>query len=132
MSDTCFACSRPATTREQVPPACLFPETKDTAGKQDFRSNLITVPACARHNLAKSGDDEYFLWVLSTNLSANSVAGQQVLTKLARANRRRPKLGQSILTDAKDVTVVDSHSGMRHGAVEVQLDDARFQRYSIS
>lgn len=128
MNDSCFACSSLATTREHVPPACLFPETRDTDGKQDLRRNLITVPACADHNLAKSGDDEYFLWVLSANLSANSVARQQVSTKLVRAHRRRPKLGQSILTDANDVTVVDGHSGMMHGAVEVPLDGARFQR----
>ena len=128
MNDTCFACSSPATTHEHVPPVCLFPESKDTDGQQDFRRNLITVPACAAHNLAKSGDDEYFLWVLSTNLPANSVAWQQVLTKLARAHKRRPALGQSILSDTKDVTVVDSRSGTKHDVVEVPLDGTRFQR----
>lgn len=69
MNDTCFACSNSATTHEHVPPACLFPETKDTDCNQDFRRNLITVPACADHNLRKSSDDEYFLWVLSTTAS---------------------------------------------------------------
>jgi hypothetical protein len=128
MNDTCFACSSHATTREHVPPVCLFPETKDTDGNQDFRRNLITVPACADHNLAKSGDDEYLLWVLSTNLPANSVARQQVSTKLRRARERRPALGQAILSDTKDVTVVDSHSGTKHDAVEVPLNGARFQR----
>lgn len=127
MNDTCFACSNGATTREHVPPLCMFPETKDTDGSQDFRRNLITVPACARHNLAKSGDDAYFLWVLSTNLPANSVARQQVSTKLARAHIRRPALGQAILSDTKDAIVVDSHSGTRHDAVEVPLDGARFK-----
>ena len=128
MNDTCFACSSSATTHEHVPPACLFPETKDTGGNQDFRRNLITVPACADHNLRKSSDDEYFLWVLSTNLLANSVARQQVSTKLRRANERRPALGQLILSDTKDVTVVDSHSGIEHNVVEVSLDGTRFQR----
>lgn len=128
MSDTCFACSSRATTREHVPPVCLFPETKDTDGSQDFRRNLITVPACADHNLIKSSDDEYLLWVLSTNLPANSVARQQVSTKLRRARERRPALGQVILSDTKDVTVVDSYSGTRHNVVEVPLNGARFKR----
>lgn len=128
MNDTCFACRSSATTHEHVPPVCLFPETKDTDCNQDFRRNLITVPACADHNLRKSSDDEYFLWVLSTNLLANSVARQQVSTKLRRANERRPALGQAILSDTKDVTVVDSHSGTKHDVVEVPLDGARFQR----
>lgn len=128
MNDTCFACGSHATTREHVPPLCLFPETKDTNGYQDFRRNLITVPACADHNLAKSSDDEYFLWVLSTNLPANSVAKQQVSTKLRRAHERRPALGQAILSDTKDVTIEDSHSGTKHDAVEVPLDGPRFQR----
>ena len=128
MNDTCFACSSHATTREHVPPVCLFPETRDTDSNQDFRRNLITVPACADHNLAKSDDDEYFLWVLSTNLSANSVARQQVSTKLRRARERRPALGQAILSETKEVTVVDSHSGTKHHAIEVPLNSARFQR----
>lgn len=128
MSDTCFACDNPATTREHVPPACLFVESKDTDGNQNFRRNLITVPACTDHNLVKSRDDMYFLWVLSTNLSANSVARQQVSTKLRRANERRPALGKAILSETKDVTVIDSQSGAEHDAVEVPLDIDRFQR----
>src|SRR5438105_1365782 len=39
---SCYACTRPATGREHVPPACLFPEPKDSAGA-DLRVNLITV-----------------------------------------------------------------------------------------
>ncbi len=68
------------------------------------------------------------MWVLSTNLYANSVAKQQVSTKLRRANKRRPALGRVILSDTKDATVVDSHSGTKHDVVEVLLDGARFQR----
>ena len=128
MNALCFACDNPATTREHVPPACLFPESKDTDGNQNFRRNLITVPACVDHNLGKSSDDMYLLWVLSTNLSANSLAGQQVSTKLMRANERRPALGQRILSKTQDVTVVGSHSGAKHEVVAVMLDNARFQR----
>lgn len=128
MNGTCFACDSPDTTREHVPPACLFPESKDTQGGQNLRRNLITVPACVDHNLVKSCDDTYFLWVLSTNLSANSVARQQVATKLKRTNERRPALGKAILRATKDVTVIDSASGIEHDAAEVPLDGGRFQK----
>ena len=128
MSDRCFACHNPATTREHVPPLCLFPETKDAEEGRNLRRNLITVPACADHNLAKSTDDEYFRWVVSTNLAANRVGTWQAVTKVARAHGRRPALGQSILEGAKDVTVFDSRTGSEHPTAEAPLDGARFRR----
>jgi hypothetical protein len=128
MSDRCFACHNPATTREHVPPLCLFSETKDAEGGRNLRRNLITVPACADHNLAKSTDDEYFRWVVSTNLVANCVGTRQAHTKVARAHGRRPALGQSILEGAKDVTVVDSRTGSEYPTAETPLDSARFTR----
>lgn len=128
MSNRCFVCHNPATTREHVPPLCLFPETKDAEGGRDLRRNLITVPACADHNLAKSTDDEYFRLVVSMNVAANRVGTWQAVTKVARAQGRRPALGQSILEGAKDVTVVDSRTGSEHPAAEAPLDRARVTR----
>lgn len=128
MTETCYACNSIATTREHVPPACLFPEAKDNPGDKDLRRNLITVPSCENHNLAKSADDEYFLWVLSTNIPANSIAQRQVFTKLSRSHMRRPALGKSFFDEAKDVYVKESHSDIVHEAVEVPLDGARFER----
>lgn len=128
MLDRCFACRNPATTREHVPPLCLFPETKNAEGGRDLRRNLITVPACVDHNLAKSTDDEYFRWVVSTNVAANHVGTWQAVTKVARAHGRRPALGQSILEGAKNVTVVDSRTGLEYSTAEAPLDGARFTR----
>jgi hypothetical protein len=104
------------------------PSPKDTDGSHDLRRNLITMPACADHNLAKSGDDEYFFWVLSTNLPANAIARIQVSTKLARAHQRRPALGHSILSSGEEVIVMDSQAGTKHEVVQVPLDGARFQK----
>jgi len=128
MLDRCFACRNPATTREHVPPLCLFPETKNAEGGRDLRRNLIAVPACVDHNLAKSTDDEYFRWVVSTNVAANHVGTWQAVTKVARAHGRRPALGQSILEGAKNVTVVDSRTGLEYSTAEAPLDGARFTR----
>lgn len=124
----CYACDRPATTREHVPPQCLFPERKDAGSERDCRSNLITVASCDIHNVSKSPDDTYLLWVLTTNLPANSIAEAHVLTKLARAHHRRPALGNSFFEAAKDVTVEDSATGATYEGLEVPLDGPRFYR----
>jgi hypothetical protein len=69
-----------------------------------------------------------FLWVLSTNVVTNNVGMQQAFTRVGRAHRRRPALGQVILEDAADVLVIDSRPGAEHEAAEAQLDEVRFQR----
>ena len=86
---TCYACNRPKTSDEHVPPRLLFPASKDTDGDRDLRRNLITVPSCDVHNSQKSKDDEYLLWVLSSNADANDVGFQQSMTKLTRSYLRR-------------------------------------------
>ena len=49
----CVYCREsPATTRDHVPPRCLFPDPKP--------SDLISVPCCAQCNGGFSMDDEYF------------------------------------------------------------------------
>jgi hypothetical protein len=126
--DTCYACDAPGTTREHVPPECIFPESKDTLGGVDLRRNLITVPSCADHNLRKGADDTYFMWVMCCNLPANSVALRQIETKLARALRRDATLFAAINVDPKDVEVIESHSGRKHDGVQLTLDGPRFDR----
>lgn len=126
--DLCFACDNVAVTREHVPPLCLFPEAKDAHNGLALRKNLITVPACAEHNLDKSRDDQYLFLVLSINVAANPIGTRQAFTKLARSHRRRPALGESVLDAAPNVIVIDSHSGTEHEASEAALDGARFQR----
>lgn len=72
-SRTCYWCSAPASTREHVPPKCIFPEPIDVADGTNYRGQLLTVPSCPIHNLAKSTDDEYLLCVLAMNILNNSV-----------------------------------------------------------
>jgi hypothetical protein len=127
-AEECYACEAPGTTREHVPPLCLFPERKDTPDRNDFRKNLITVPSCADHNASKSSDDWYLLWVLSTNVVANEVGMRQAMTKLGRGHIRRPALGSTILDSATDIMVVDSRTGTPHESAEAPLDGSRFDR----
>lgn len=49
---TCAYCGDPATSRDHVPPKCIFVRGRD---------NLITVPACDAHNGPRSGLDARLL-----------------------------------------------------------------------
>jgi hypothetical protein len=80
----CYRCDNLATSREHVPPKCIFPERKDTAG-QDFRDSLITVPSCDAHNSKKSADDEFLMVSLAGILSNNSIGYRHKMTKVNRA-----------------------------------------------
>lgn len=125
---TCYACQNIATTREHVPPKCLFPKQKDVTGDVDLRRNLITVPSCEEHNLCKSEDDEYFLYVISMNLPANAIAQAHWSTKLKRAFERRPTLINSMLSNSEDVNVMDRHTGRIYEAVRVDLNGSCFNK----
>ena len=58
----------------------------------DYRKNLITVPACDDHNLEKSHDDEYLHLIVIHGYFNNPLAQKQFKTKLTRAFSRRPAL----------------------------------------
>lgn len=81
----CYMCDRPGTTKEHVPPRCLFPEPKDLDG---HRRNLITVPSCEQHNSGKSADDEFLMASLAGIIGGNAVGLFHKLSKVSRAMRR--------------------------------------------
>lgn len=56
LGSTCYACDRPATTREHAPPRGFYPK--------NYRQDLIEVPACPEHNNKKCDDDNYTIAVL--------------------------------------------------------------------
>ncbi len=124
----CYACADITTTNEHVPPKCLFPERKDVPGGVDLRRNLITVPSYEEHNLRKSGDDEYLLYILCFNLPANTTAYGQASTKIARAIERRPALSKSLMRAQQPVLVIDDRMREIYETAEVALDGARLER----
>jgi hypothetical protein len=93
-SEFCYWCGKIATSKEHVPPKCLFPEMKDINGIYDktFRINLITVPSCDEHNMEKSHEDEYLMACLSARVGNNGVAYVHTATKVKRARDRNPHL----------------------------------------
>lgn len=88
----------------------------------DYRKNLITVPACDDHNLEKSHDDEYLHLIVINGYFNNPLAQQQFKTKLTRAFSRRPALLAAFHSDNTPVVV----DGIETSAVTI--DRVRFER----
>lgn len=86
----CYMCSNRATSKEHVPPKCIFPESKDTGG-DDYRKDLITVPSCDVHNSQKSHDDEFLMVSLAGIFGNNSIGYMHKFGKVDRAIRRSSK-----------------------------------------
>jgi len=84
--ETCYYCGSIATTKEHVPPKCLFPEVKDIG--KNYRDNLITVPSCDLHNGKKSKDDEFLMVSLAGIFGNNSIGYAHKFGKVDRAIKR--------------------------------------------
>lgn len=99
--ETCYCCESIATSREHIPPKCIFEEPRP--------SNLITIPSCDQHNLGKSKDDEYFRWFIATASSESKKADNLVKTKVIKGFRRKPALFHEIWEGA--IKNIDIYSG---------------------
>lgn len=109
MKITCYMCDSEATSREHVPPQCLFPEPKDVKGL-NFRNDLITVPSCEFHNSKKSHDDEFLMVAIAGIVGNNHLSYMQTITKVNRALKRKSSdfLGKAILKNLKSTTIKTS------------------------
>ena len=105
----CYICGSQATSREHVPPLCLFPEQKDI-GTNKFRTNLITVPSCDLHNTKKSKDDEFLMAALAGYAGNNFLGFLQTQTKVMRAMERRENFMDIFLKDPVP-TIIKNTSG---------------------
>lgn len=94
-------CNSPATSKEHVPPRCLFPEQKDS--DIDLRKALITVPSCDAHNMDKSQDDEFLLICLAGIIGNNAIGYRHKFTKVNRAIKRNAVR----FLEAMDVKYID-------------------------
>lgn len=125
MNDSCYYCGCEATSEEHVPPRAIFPKLKDSPDGRDYRKGLIKVPSCALHNMGKSREDEYLLYVLVMSLPSNKLANSQFLTKVRRAIERRPKLLESLLLKTQEVVVHDTVSDKWHKTLAILPDENR-------
>jgi hypothetical protein len=112
-------CNAQKSSREHVPPECLFPEEKEFG--KNLRLNLITVPSCDAHNSKKSEDDEYLRAViLFTAVKASKVAEHQFLGKMLRGVRRAPSKYSKLFTHQGTLANVALHA--------MRIDRPRFDQ----
>ena len=124
-SVSCYWCAAPANTREHVPPKCIFPELGDAADGTNHREQLLTVPSCPQHNLAKSSTDEYLLCVLAMSILNNPVGHAQATTKVLRALKRSPGLAERVLGKSRTLLVEDTVTGQVDETIAFKVDDQR-------
>jgi hypothetical protein len=115
-------CDLPATSKEHVPPKCFFPAQKDLGDDTNYRVNLLTVPSCSQHNLSKSQDDEYLLFVISTHYENDPIARQHFSTKIMRALQRQSSLRNFI--DGSLPIVIDGRPSAAYGVFRDRFDSA--------
>lgn len=121
----CYWCESLATSREHVPPKCIFPELGDTGNGVNHREQLITVPACDLHNIAKSNDDEYLLYVLAMNILNNDVGQTQAKTKVMRALQRAKSRVDMLFGESRSILVEDISTGNLEKTFAFKVDGAK-------
>jgi hypothetical protein len=115
-------CESEATSKEHVPPKCLFPEGKDVGSNVDLRKQLITVPSCDLHNTQKSSHDAFLMYLLVVELKANHVATEMLYKKLERATKRNPSLYKSMFENSKDVVLGTMDSFIQSNEVPADIN----------
>jgi hypothetical protein len=114
-TSTCYMCDAPATSREHVPPKCIFPEDAH------LRKNLIKVPSCDAHNLRKSKDDELLRSVLACAPATNDLALRVVEQTVLPAWERRPHILHTFLPNPTLLKVGDDET------ISFTIDIPRFE-----
>ncbi|MGR1188897.1 hypothetical protein [Vibrio parahaemolyticus] len=121
--ETCYACDEISTSREHVPPKCLFP----TELGVNYRKGLITVPSCDLHNGKKSDDDEFLLASLAGIIGCDDVGLLHKFTKVNRAIRRSGgRLLDKVLKE-QDVKLYDLPNGGKFDVTWGKPDLQRLQ-----
>jgi len=118
-------CDELGTTKEHVPPKCLFPEAKDVEGDKNHKINLITVPSCDTHNTAKSKDDVYLLFFLAANILSNDISKKHFSSKIMRAVQRTPHVFADFAKKNTPVMLVNDEGEEIHTAA-IEIDRERF------
>ncbi|NQU04775.1 MAG: hypothetical protein HQ568_01680 [Calditrichaeota bacterium] len=96
--ETCYFCGAEASSREHVPPKCIFDTSKP-------HNNLITVPSCDEHNSGLSEDDEYLKWFLLTSAADDSLINSRQFEAMIRGINERPKLLASLMQKRKYINI---------------------------
>ena len=114
----CYFCGEASTSREHVPPKCLFPLNQ--------RTNLFVVPSCDLHNCFKSDDDEYLKFVLSISIKNTNKEKKQILESVLRAAAKSPEKYKTFSNFSSRVTVKITNTGEIQEATKLIIDEKRF------
>ena len=119
-------CDEKVTSREHVPPKCIFPEKKDLPQNFNFRKNLFSVPSCDIHNSHKSRDDEYLMFLLSTHLVGNVHKARHFASKVKRAIERKPHVFKEFMKEQSPIKLVNEKTGEVKESIAYVVDEDRF------
>jgi hypothetical protein len=127
----CYCCEAIATTKDHIPPKCFFPDKKYLPSKSpDYRSQLVTVPACSAHNNSRSSDDEYTAAVIVMN-SKSYLAFEMFMSKWVQTLlRREGVLGKRIFSTARNARVISRKNDVLipHETLAISYEMKRVER----
>ena len=127
----CYCCEKIATTSDHIPPRCFFPEKKHLPrDSPDYRSQLMTVPACSEHNNSRSSDDEYTAAVIAMN-SQSDLAFALFKSKWVQTLlRREGALGKRIFSTARSARVISRENNILipHETLAISYEIKRINR----
>ena len=127
----CYCCEEIATTKDHIPPKCFFPEKKHlSSDSPDYRSQLLTVPACSAHNNSRSSDDEYTAAVVVMN-SQSDLAFAMFRSKWVQTLlRREGVLGKRIFSTARGARVISRRNNLiiPHKTLAISYEMRRINR----
>lgn len=127
----CYCCEAIATTKDHIPPKCFFPEKKHLpSNSPDYRSQLLTVPACSAHNNSRSSDDEYTAAVIVMN-SQSDLAFTIFKSKWVQSLLRRGGvLGKRIFSTARSARVISRRKDILipHETLAISYEIKRIER----
>lgn len=93
--NTCYHCGKPATSKEHIPPKCIFPTNSR------YRKDLITVPACDEHNTDKALEDEFIMACVTPSVLNNNLAIAETRTRLKATLDKKPGLLAATMKNIK-------------------------------
>lgn len=106
VTETCYACERPASTVEHCPPKSFFPTGQ--------RQNLMTVPSCEEHNNDNSKEVEYARNAITTLRGVNTTGLELFERKTKKSLVRSPGLLFQTFGTIEPVMYGDHVTGAYH------------------
>ncbi|WP_432415202.1 hypothetical protein ACRHM7_17860 [Chromohalobacter israelensis] len=120
--ETCYMCSEEATSKEHVPPRCLFPKESELSKGVSMRKNLIKVPSCHVHNSSKSKDDEYLMFIMSCAFQGNEFKSSLFEKRVLRAFQKKPHVLDTVFKNPRKVLLRESEDGKPEESISFEAD----------